>query len=169
MAKHELTAERLRELLHYDPDTGIFTWVNDAGSGGRIKSGSIAGGRAKDGYVKIHVDGKQYLAHRLAWLYMTGSWPAADIDHRYGILDDNRWHEIRSVTHQHNLQNQRKARVDNRCGLLGVSIYKGRPRAKIKVNGKQVHLGYFKTPELAHSAYLEAKALFHPLQTIAVC
>jgi|SRR5262249_13953776 len=85
-----VTAERLREVLSYDPETGTFTWR--VSGGGRRTSG-VAGhhDRAWKGYVCIAVDGRKYRAQRLAFLYMTGDWPPAQIDHINGDTSDNRW------------------------------------------------------------------------------
>lgn len=161
-----ISAARLRELLHYDPATGVFTWIHAAGWHGRIKAGSVAGHRRRDGYIQIEVDGCTYTAHRLAWLYVTGGWPANGIDHRHGVRSDNRWSELRPATQMQNLQNMRKARSDNKSGLLGVSLVGARAKAEIQVGGKRKHLGYFDTPELAHAAYLEAKVRYHEFQTL---
>jgi hypothetical protein len=155
-----LTAERLRELLTYDPETGIFTWRCDRG--GKARKGTRAGSVSDDGYARIGVDGKSYLAHRLAWLYTHGSWPAAEIDHRLGAKADNRIHELREATHAQNLQNQRRARSDSRSGLLGVSRRGNRWRATIKHQGRYRHLGSFDAKEAAHEFYLLAKEMVHP-------
>ena len=83
-----ITEARLKERLHYDPDTGIFTWLKMSRQPKRL--GSVAGGRC-DGYIQIYLDGLIYRAHRLAWLYMTGEWPVGYLDHKNGVRDDNRW------------------------------------------------------------------------------
>lgn len=158
-----VSAERLREVLHYDADTGHFTWLV---SHPRVRSGDSAGCINHDGYICIRIDGSSYMAHRLAWLYMTGEWPAGDIDHKYGIRNDNRWSELRVADHVKNGQNQRKAQKHNKCGLLGVYARYGRWRATIRVAGKGKHLGCFDTPAEAHAAYLAAKAGLHPFQTL---
>lgn len=164
MAKPELTAERLRELLRYDPGTGIFTWRMNRSGG--TKAGDVAGSDDGQGYVSIRIDGRAYLAHRLVWLYVYGVWPERQIDHRYGIRNDNRLSELREATNKQNQHNQRKAQGSNKSGLLGVSYSRGKPRARIRVDGKQKHLGTFDTAELAQAAYLEAKAVLHPFQTL---
>ena len=166
--REPLTAERLRELFHYDPDTGLFTWRNDAGRWGRIKAGSVAGGKSKHGYVVMNIDRRHYMAHRLAVLYVTGEWPAGDVDHKYGVKHDNRWSEVRPATRGQNQQNERRARASNKCGLLGVCMdtSRGHWKAQIMLEGRQKFLGYFDTPELAHAAYLDAKARLHPFQTL---
>lgn len=90
-----LTAERLREVLEYDPAIGVFRWLIKPC--GQISIGDIAGCRHGEGYVQIRVIGRIYLAHRLAWLYMTGEWPISLIDHRNLDRSDNRWSNLREA------------------------------------------------------------------------
>lgn len=152
----ELTAERLRELLTYDPDTGIFTRISS--SRGRWPIGSIAGTTRPDGYVGVQVGSRGsriYLAHRLAWFWMTGEWPRDKIDHINMKRADNRWSNLRVATHSQNLANVR-AHADNASGIKGVLVYNGRWRAMIKVGGKSLHLGLFDTAEAASAAYCAA-------------
>lgn len=82
MAKANLTAARLRELLEYDSATGAFHWKVNRGQKARI--GSVAGWTDPFGHVHIHVDGRRFLAHRLAWLHVHGEWPKLNIDHKFG-------------------------------------------------------------------------------------
>lgn len=173
MSGTNLTAERLRELLHYDPETGVFTWRVRRGM---AVAGSVAGNLNRNGYVNIFVDGRQYKAHRLAWLFVYGEFPSADIDHINGVRNDNRIFNLRDVTTSVNMMNQRRARSDNKLGLLGVHVrtpekphYKiSKPyRAIIYVSGKSVSVGDFATAEEAHAAYLEAKRRLHPTSELA--
>lgn len=84
--RDELTAGRLRELLHYNPETGTFTWIARSAHGSHIRIGAIAGSSPNsNGYLQIRADGRTYKAHRLAWLYVNGEWPRADIDHKNGV------------------------------------------------------------------------------------
>ena len=159
----ELTAERLRELLHYDPETGVFTRLVRSGP---AKVGDAAGTATTSGYIQIRVDGGQYLAHRLAFLCMTGEWPSQFVDHVNGVRDDNRWSNLRPATPSENLQNVRRARADSQTGLLGVSRDRQRFRAQIKVDGQHIYIGTFDTPEQAHAAYLAAKRKLHAGCTI---
>lgn len=164
-----LSAHRLRSILHFDPSTGIFTWLNYRG--GTARAGSVAGHVNAHGYVKITVDGKEKSAHRLAFLYMNGSEPPYDVDHINGVRHDNRWVNLRAATESENSQNQKRAKVNNSTGFLGVApeartggriVY----RAQIRVDGTDTKLGYYDTPEDAHSAYLRAKRVLHPYGTI---
>ncbi|MBT9493914.1 MAG: HNH endonuclease [Paucibacter sp.] len=160
-----ITQERLKELLHYEPETGVFTWrvyrCAQARAGDR--AGTVS---KKSGYRFINVDHGMYLAHRLAFFYMSGNWPSKDVDHLKGNRDDNRWLRIRELSRQQNMQNLQKAHRDNRTGLLGVIPYKSRFTAQIRAGGKNRHLGVFDTAEEAHAAYLVAKRDIHPASTI---
>ena len=163
MAKADLTAERLRELLHYDPETGIFTWLNSSSGRGRvIKAGAIAGVGRGHRYIRIGFFGYRNYAHRLAWLYVYGKFPVNHIDHINGNGHDNRIKNLREATHAENHQNT-KIRVDNSIGFTGVYFHKttGKWRAAITANKKTHSLGLFRTPELAYEAYLEAKSKLH--------
>ena len=159
----ELTTKELRKILNYDPMTGIFTWKVNAGRWGRIKAGTKTIGSKCDkyGHLGIRINGKHYLVHRLAWLYMTGKWPSDQIDHKNRISSDNRWSNLREADNSKNNQNKVKAQSNNKIGLLGVSIHRYGFRARIFFNGNQKCLGVYKTPELAHKMYIEAKMKFH--------
>lgn len=159
-----MNQERLKEFLKYDPETGIFRWrsrpINH-----RVDVGDVAGYSGERG-VQIRIDGVLHLAHRLAWLYMTGSFPKLHIDHKNGDPQDNRWKNLRDVSRSVNLQNQRHARKNNTTGMLGVARNRNRFKAVIVVKGAPINLGTFKTPEEAHEVYLEAKRKFHQGCTI---
>lgn len=137
----------------------MFTWR--VGRRGKARVGSLAGCKDDEGYVYIRVDYRAYRAHRLAWLYMTGTFPVNVIDHIDGNPANNRIENLRDVTNAVNLQNQKRAQIDNKCGLLGVYKHRKRFRARITVDGKITNLGTFDTPELAHAAYLAAKPQIH--------
>jgi hypothetical protein len=170
--KAQVTAERLRELLHYDPDTGLFTWLPRSPESFKNKQAflawntrylGMAAGRASGQcrYATIDIDGTVCYAHRLAYLYMTGSHAAGDIDHIDGDKKNNRWSNLRAVTRSVNLQNQRRSR--GLTGFLGVDYFASRDqyRARIQVGNRQLNLGYFKSPEEAHQAYLKSKRELH--------
>lgn len=150
-----LTANRLRELLDYEPETGVLTWRVLRSN---IHKGSIAGfAHRAIGYRVIRIDGQKYLAHRLAWLHVTGRWPEGDIDHSNRDGFDNRFANLREASRSQNAGNQ-KRRVTNRSGFKGVARIAGREKwqGKICVRGKQIYLGLFDTPEAAHAAYCAA-------------
>jgi HNH endonuclease len=144
----------IRQVLEYDPDTGIFTWKVRVST--HVHAGDVAGYTdPKRGYVQIGLGGCVYLAHRLAWLYMTGESPSLEIDHRNGVRHDNRWANLRLATSAQNKQNRRMAR--------GATPFRGRWKAQIGLGNKVTkHLGMFDTEEEAHQAYLAAKAEMHP-------
>lgn len=156
-----ITAQRLRDLLAYCPETGVFT--NRVTRGARAIVGAVAGSRGAVGYVEIRVDRVLYYAHRLAWLYMTGEWPSEVIDHRDADRANNRWSNLRSVTRGVNQENRRVAARTNKSGFLGVAVDKrrGGHRATIVVRGKQKHIGSFESAADAHQAYVNAKRSVH--------
>lgn len=154
-----LTAADLRKRLDYDQISGEFTWI--ATRSPRVSPGDRAGRTDGRGYREITIDGRPYKAHRLAWLWIYGSWPVNDIDHINGVRDDNKISNLRDVTRSVNLQNQKRARCDNSCGLLGVSPSHGRWQAEIKTPSMKIHLGTFTSPEAAHAAYLASKEILH--------
>lgn len=160
-----LTQERLKEVLHYDHDTGVFTWITKIGT--RVKSGDNAGCNDGKGYLSIMIDYKNYRCHRLAWLYVYGVLPSGKIDHRDTIRNHNWISNLRDVTHVVNLQNQKKCHKHNATGFLGVSLLKsGKYASQIKVKGNVKYLGTFTTPEEAHKVYVEAKRIYHEGCTI---
>lgn len=151
----KLTQERLKELLHYDSEIGIFTWLK---SGGGSKKGDIAGGINKPGYRTISVDHKRYNASRLAWLWMEGYLPENDVDHRNRIQHDNRWSNLRHVSHLCNMHNQ-KIYKNNTSGITGVDWSKEKQmwRTRIMISGKSFNLGYFSSRLSAARARWEAE------------
>ena len=162
--KHSiLTQERLKELLHYDPETGVFIWRVRRGM---ALAGSVAGNRRKNGRIAIYVDDVEHKAARLAWLYVHGVHPEKFIDHINGDPGDDRLSNLREVTNSENMQNQRRARTNSSSGLLGVVNNGGKWQATIRLDGVRKYLGTFKTPEEAHQAYLEAKRTIHCACTI---
>lgn len=149
-----LSATRLRELLLYDPETGEFTWRVTRST---VRAGDRAGSDGGKGYWIIQVDGRLYGRNRLAFLYMTGEWPANLADHINGVSLDDRWANLRSATQSQNLANSRRP-ITNTSGFKGVSSYRRTRRwqARIKVNGKDKYLGLFASAEEAHRSYLKA-------------
>lgn len=145
--------EYLKSRLRYCPNTGVFTWLKQRKS---TEIGKIAG-TVTGSAVKIYLDGKCYMAHRLAWLYMTGEWPKDLIDHKNMNPTDNRWENLRQADHARNGMNT-GLRSDNTSGFKGVAWDSrvGKWRADIKISGKRKHLGMYMSPEVAHEAYKHA-------------
>lgn len=159
-----LTAERLREVIHYDPYSGTFTRIGPPQTKRTRpdRIGAKTGARSKPGRATVHVDGHNYLAHRLAWLYMTGAFPPRDIDHRDNDPSNNRWINLRACNASQNLGNS-KATKQTVSGCKGVTYCRqtGRWRAKIKWLGKNFHMGRFDSIEEARAAYAaKARELF---------
>lgn len=150
-----VSAEELRSLLSYDKESGDFTWIK---SRGRMKSGQIAGVINGPGYSIITINRVQYLAHRLAWLYVNGEWPPQFIDHINGVRADNRLSNLRSVSHKENLRNQAQ-RSNNKSGCTGVYWIKasGKWQVFIRGDGKNVHVGMFDNFEDAVNARKKAE------------
>lgn len=161
MAKTNLTAHRLKELLDYDPATGRFTW-NNVGPPRNAKKGDPAGGLGSKGHWCIKLDDRTYKAHRLAWLFMTGEWPQQQLDHMNGIPADNRFENLRECSTAENCQNQGK-RKNNTSGFHGVHWHKLRRKwvASISVGMKRIQLGCFHDPAEAGAAYVKAKLELH--------
>lgn len=154
-----ITTDRLRELVDYDQETGLFSWRF-----GRVgaKKGVICGSpHPKNRYIGICLDYKRYLAHRLAWMYVYGAWPSASLDHIDGNRANNRIDNLRLADHSINNENRHSARSDSTTGLVGVEVSRDRFIARIQVKGKRIGLGTFDTAEDAHAAYIEAKKRLH--------
>lgn len=146
--KKELTQAHLKELLHYDPETGHFTWL--VTRRGTAVAGSRAGSDGGRGYIRIEIEGIKHRAHRLAFLYMTGTLPPKHVDHINRDKPDNRWSNLRPATNQENAGNVAPRR-NNTSGHLGVSWHKrdGKWRAQGARDGRRIHLGYFDNLEEA--------------------
>lgn len=155
----ELTVERLHKLLSYDPNTGIFTWRERKGT---ARAGSTAGTPHSRGYWAITIDGKGHLAHRLAWLYVYGKWPARELDHINRVRNDCRIANLREVSWSENAQNKSQ-QSNNTSGYRGVTWHKQLHRwvAQITLHRKHRHLGLFDTAEDAHAAYQAAAKTMH--------
>ena len=163
-----LAAEHLRELLDYDPETGIFVWryraQSHASDGLPIDrwntrwAGTVAGSISAYGYQSIVVNYRRYPAHRLAFLYMTGAMPPHEVDHINGLRTDNRWNNLRLATSAANKKNMRR-RKDNSSGVTGVTWapHVSRWTARISIGGRRVNLGYFECLSDAHKARSEAE------------
>lgn len=153
-----LTQHRLKQVIYYDPDTGLMWWVKNHQRPELV--GKIAGAHDAAGYITIGIDMKRYRAHRLAFLYMTGSMPDL-VDHKNGIKDDNRWNNLRESDKVRNAQNIHRSHRDSKTGLLGVEVCRNKFMARISIRGVRIGLGSFDTAEEAHQAYMAAKRAFH--------
>ena len=166
-----LTYARLHTVVDYDPSTGLFTWkvrpLSEFKSlraclawNGR-NSGKTAGHKNKiHGYIEMSIDSEKLPAHRVAWLYMSGVWPTLDIDHLNGVRHDNRISNLRVVSRAVNLQNVRGRGA--RSGFTGVGRVGRKFAARICIDYRNIHLGYFETAEEAHATYLSKKREIHP-------
>lgn len=168
LEKHVLTQDALKTVIEYDAQKGTIKRI----SGRDIyitKDGEQAGWVNNAGYRMISLFGRQYLAHRVAWLYMTGSWPSGEIDHINRVRSDNSWNNLRDITHKQNIENVSKEKPCKKYSkLAGANWDKstGSWKSCICVNGKHIHLGRFKTDSEAHEAYVSAKRSLHKGSTL---
>lgn len=147
----KLTQEKLKSLLHYEPDTGVFTWRNDRSP--KTLAGDIAGGDVM-GYIGISIDGRRYQAHRLAWLYVHGSWPDDQLDHINRNRKDNRIANLRQANTSQNKMNS-TASARSKSGHRGVHWCKRDKKwiAKCTVNQSTKRIGGYNSLEDAVAAY----------------
>ncbi|WP_342238101.1 HNH endonuclease signature motif containing protein [Inquilinus sp. OTU3971] len=143
-----LSADRARDLLDLDPETGIVRWRVNRGP---AKAGSIAGTVRTDGYMTIGIDGRRYLLHRVVYLLHHGHWPAGILDHVNGDPRDNRPINIRLATVSQNGANKRRA--TSKSGFRGVYQRWRKWLAQISVDGRLRSIGMFSTSEDAARAY----------------
>lgn len=170
--KATLSLDVLKSNVLYDKETGIFTRAKNHPKR-KYVIGSVTGVSRPDGYVQVMIEGKLFLAHRLAWLYVYGELPKNNIDHINGIKNDNRIENLRDIKQRVNVQNIRKAKKTSTSSCkLGVSFANNgrninKPfRARIVVDNKEIHLGMFSNEDEAHEAYLSAKRKYHEGCTI---
>jgi hypothetical protein len=161
--QRDLSADFVREILDYDPKTGIFRWKYRLDREANWNSrwvGKTAGYPIK-GHIRIQIAGKPgYYAGPLAWLYMTGEWPPDQVDHRDLDRGNNRWTNLRLADNSQNNCN-REAQANSRSGIRGVQIHGGRWRARITARGRTYELGYFVTVQEAVAAYAVAAKELH--------
>lgn len=142
---NNITADYIRNILDYDHKTGEF-----------FRKPTRADRHCNNGYRRLMVNNQSYMAHRLAWLYMTGRWPVEHIDHINGKRDDNRFENLRDVSIEKNCAN-RKCSTTNHLQIRGVTLIKLKNsvcyRAQIRPYHRYIHLGTFRTPEEAKAAY----------------
>jgi HNH endonuclease len=154
MAKKLPSFERVREVLDYDPRTGILTWRKKRGGKGR--AGAVAGCISSEGRIKISIDGVQYKAHRIIWLWMTGHAPSERIDHRDMNQSNNAWVNLRLATNSENMANRGPQLNNKSSGLKGAyRMWHGRWYSRISKDGIDYYLGIFDTAEEARAAYIK--------------
>ena len=155
-----ISHKTLTSLLHYNEETGKFTWKVTRQKG---RAGEFAGWESHK-YICITVNGVTYQAHRLAWFYVTQKWPLQYIDHINGDKADNRFCNLREASPSQNRANS-KINKNNASGFKGV-VYKkwlkDKPwQAQITHNKKVIYLGCYATPEEAHQAYTNKAKILH--------
>ena len=153
-----MNQNKLKQFLHYDKDTGNFTWLKLLHAN-NVCEGDTAGTTNKRGYVLIQIGGTQHKAHRLAWLYMTGDWPELDIDHKNRVKSDNRWDNLREATTLENSKNQSKA-INNTSGKTGVSRLGKKWKVRISNKGKRIELGVYTSKQEAIKIREQAEILY---------
>ncbi len=160
LKERSLTQARLKELLSYDPKTGVFHRLVTRPNS---RAGDVAGTKhgSPNPYIVIMVDGRRYLAHRLAFLFVTGTWPPEEVDHRDGDGSNNRWKNLRACAKSHNLANAGRRR-NNTSGFKGVSWCRASNKWRAQIGfGVARYLGCFDRIEDAASAYGKAARKFH--------
>lgn len=157
-----LEHKQLLEIVSYDPEIGIFTWLIKANRG-KSRVGEIAGSQAGNGYMQIKINNQVYAQHRLAFLYVNGRMPADEIDHINGDIQDNRICNLREASSSINKENRRRPKSNSASGILGASLDKRRGgyTSQILIAGVNRYLGSFDTAEDAHEAYVAAKRVHH--------
>lgn len=154
-----ISVERVRELLSYCDDTGVFVWKKSPCYAD--KTGDVAGHVNKKGYIEIQIDGSRYNAHKLAWLYVYGVLPA-EVDHANGIKSDNRIANLRVCTFNQN-QHNKGLQKNNTSGVKGVNweAQTGKWRAGLAVNKKHKTIGRFSSLDEAAAAIRAAREKYH--------
>lgn len=152
-----VTLDELKAIVHYDPETGLFTRL--VASGARWPAGPVPGSVDRHGHVRLGILRGTFQGHRVAWFYMTGEWPALGIDHRNRVPNDNRWDNLRLATKSENGANE-GLRKNNTSGFKGVTWSKvaGKWMAQIRTHGKKRYLGHYVDPADAAEAYRQAAA-----------
>lgn len=149
----------VKKLLRYDEKTGLFTWIGTRS--GVLGKDSVAGTVDKKGYIRITVLGKEVMAHRLAWLYVHGTWPENQIDHIDENKSNNAITNLRVVTNGENCC-RRGPQKNNTSGVKGVTGYEGCWRVRVGAPGEgRKHLGYYKTLKEAEQVAREAREKLH--------
>ncbi|MDO9381848.1 MAG: HNH endonuclease [Hyphomicrobiaceae bacterium] len=155
-----LTPERLREVVSYNSETGEFRWLQNSSPYAKrhpYSAGDVAGARHSNGYLAFWVDRKKYLAHRVAFFWVHGRWPSADLDHVNRDRTDNRIVNLREASR---VQNNGNSGIPNHntSGIKGVRWHAARGKwvAQISINNRCKYLGIYADKEDARVAYEKA-------------
>lgn len=162
---NDLSPAYIISCLHYDEKQGIFLWKHRSDKSIQLNArmaGTIAGFIKDDGYVVIRINGRNYQAHRLAWVIKKGKWPEHDLDHKDNNKANNRWTNLRPATSSQNAYNQ-KILHRNKSGFKGVCYVakSNRYHAYIAFDGKNYHLGSFRDLESARNVREDAMRKHH--------
>lgn len=157
--RYNLTQDRLKEVIHYDPDSGSMIRKYD---GRRFRAGDHVSGKTHRGYLRVMIDGIRYMAHDLAWLYMTGEFPKNIIDHIDCNTSNMKWSNLREATQQENCCNKSIAR-NNTSGFKGVKWHKRSQKwyGSVTHMGKRHHVGEFNTKEAAANAVMFLREMLY--------
>ncbi len=155
MAHDSLTQQELKKVLRYDPDSGLFFWLDTAKNRPEI---TLPAGYISRGYIRIRVGAYVYRAHRLAWLYVYGEWPQNEMDHINHNRADNRIANLRAVTKMENAQN-RKLNPRSSSGINGISMCVGARETTWRVNFWSVAVPKKRRNRLSRSFKTLAKAI----------
>lgn len=151
-----ITHQELHARMHYDGVAGEATWVTGKWKGHRV------GTPNQSGYMQVRINNHSYQLHRVIWLWMTGEWPSAQVDHKNNMRSDNRWSNLRLATAAENTRNVGLT-ASNTSGFKGVTRPKGRTRwhGYITEDGRRKFLGSFPTAEEAYQATIAARQAAH--------
>lgn len=164
MTKPTITAKRLREVMHYSPKTDA--WIRIASHMRPDRVGLPVTAKDEKGYYRTRIDGRKYRLHQLVWLWHTGEFPAFHLDHVDGNPQNNRIENLRIASRSVNAQNQRTAHSNNLLGVQGVRRFKNKFKSRISFQGRRLELGTYATAEEAYAAYVKAKRVLHPGNTL---
>ena len=155
-----LTQERLKEVISYNPDTGIFKWIKPTTTS--VKADTIITSKNRQGYLRVMLDTKLYMCHRLAFLYMEGRIPEY-VDHINNIVDDNRWVNLREATYNENNFN-RLINYNNTVGIKGISFRRAYGEhgyiARVQIYGKRYSKWFSVSSYGTKEATLEAATVY---------
>lgn len=159
-----ITQDYLKSILHYDKNTGMFTWIKS--SNRKIRLGVEAGWMdSSSGYKRMKLLGKTYLQHRLAWLYSYGTWPSKEIDHIDGDVLNNSLTNLRDVYHYENMKNKKGHRGGRLFGCYFDKV-NNKWKAQLIFNKKRIFIGRYDLEKTAHEAYISMKWLLSEVEKL---